>query len=150
MKLTLEKATSSFEKKFHKSGKLSEEHRKHIPGGFSRKSLAFGPHPVYVDHGSGQFIYTVEGHKLLDLHNNFTCNVLGHNHHEVVNAIQEVMSKGFSFGNPMAHEHRLAQILCDRMESLDRVVFCCSASEACISAVRYGPVLHGQGENSQV
>ena len=144
MKLALEKSRSNFEKSFYKSGQLSEKHKKHIPGGFSRRSLAFGPHPVYVDHGSGQFIYTVDGHKLLDLHNNFTCNVLGHNHPEVVNAIQEVLSKGFSFGNPMAYEHRLAQILCDRIESLDRVVFCCSASEACISAVRYARCYTGK------
>lgn len=146
MKLTLETATKRFKEKFKRSGKLSEEGKKYIPGGFSRRSLSFGPHAIYVERGEGQFIDTVDGHRLLDFHNNFTCNLLGHNHPKVIEAIKEVLSRGFSFGNPMIHEHRLAQLLCERIKSLERVIFCCSASEACICAARYARAFTGKNK----
>ncbi|MFH0814425.1 MAG: aminotransferase class III-fold pyridoxal phosphate-dependent enzyme [Pseudomonadota bacterium] len=136
MNITLEKATETFKKKFKKSGGLCERGSKWIPGGYSRHSLTFGPHAIYVDHGEGQFIYTVDGHRLLDFHNNFSCSVLGHNHPKIRQALLELVPRGFSFGNPMEHEHRLAEIICERIESVEKVIFSCSASESCLSAIR--------------
>lgn len=135
-KLTLEEATQRFTEKFKVSGELCRTGSEYIPGGYSRHSLTFGPHAIYVDHGEGQFIHTVDGHRLHDFHNNFSCSVLGHNHPRIREALLELVPRGFSFGNPMPHEHRLAQLLCERIEAVERVIFSCSASESCLSAVR--------------
>lgn len=135
-KLTLDTVVSRFQKKFAKSGAMSEKGRAFIPGGYSRSSLTFGPHAIYVKSGKGQFINTIDGHKLLDFHNNFSCSILGHGHPAVLEALKGLGPKGFSFGNPMEHEHELAKLLCERIDSVERVVFSCSASEACISAIR--------------
>jgi glutamate-1-semialdehyde 2,1-aminomutase len=137
MTVSLESASAKFMEKFKLSGELTAEADKFIPGGYSRNSLTFGPHPIYVERGDGAYIQTVEGHRLLDFHNNFSCSILGHNHPAVQNALTDIGSRGFSFGNPMRHEHKLAEILCTRIASLEKVVFCCSASEACIAAARY-------------
>jgi glutamate-1-semialdehyde 2,1-aminomutase len=89
-----------------------------------------------VERGEGAYIQTIEGHQLLDLHNCFSCNILGHNHPAVTEAITEFAPNGFCFGNPMEHEHKLAKILCERIESVEKVIFSCSGSEACLSAIR--------------
>jgi len=135
-RITLETAIEAFTEKFKISGALAEEGSNYIPGGYSRHSLTFGPHAIYVDHGEGQYLYTVEGHRLLDFHNNFSCSILGHNHPKIRESIEKQIPKGFSFGNPVKHEHRLAQILCERIEVVERVIFSCSASESCLSAIR--------------
>jgi len=136
MKITLESSMAAFLKKFAKSGELTEKCRSVIPGGYSRKTFNYGPHGIFVEHGEGQYIYTVEGHKLLDMNNNFTVNILGHNHPNITNAIMKAVPNGISFGNPTLYESRLAEILISRIESVEKVKFSCSASESCLTAVR--------------
>ena len=135
-KITLDNASQAFKEKFRKSGETCELASQYIPGGYSRNSLTFGPHAIYVERGEGQYIYTVEGECLLDFHNNFSCSITGHNHPRIREAMLELTPKGFSFGNPMVHEHRLAKILCERIEAVEKVIFSCSASESCLSAIR--------------
>jgi glutamate-1-semialdehyde 2,1-aminomutase len=122
--------------KFKTSREFTEKCRDRIPGAYSRVSFNYGPHAIYVDYGEGQYIHTIDGHRLLDLNNNFTVNVLGHNHPKITSALTEAIPKGFSFGNPMKYESQLAEIICDRVNSVEKIKFSCSASESCVSAVR--------------
>ncbi len=134
--ITLNNAIGTFKEKFKKSGELCEHANQFIPGGYSRNSLTFGPHAIYVERGDGQFIDTIDGERLLDFHNNFSANVVGHNHPKVREAIEEILAKGFSFGNPVPHEHELARLLCERIDAVEKVIFSCSATESCLSAIR--------------
>ncbi len=136
MTITLEKSQERFLEKFKTSREFTERCRGKIPGGYSRVSFNYGPHAIFVDRGEGQYIYTIDGHRLLDLNNNFTVNVIGHNHPKITGALTEAIQDGFSFGNPMKYEHQLAEMICDRVESVEKIKFSCSASESCISAVR--------------
>jgi len=135
-KLTLEKASATFVEKFKESGIVSEAGSKYIPGGYSRNSLTFGPHAIYVDRGESAYLHTIEGHQLLDFHNNFSASITGHNHSRIRKALEGFIPKGFSFGNPVPHEHELAKILCERVDAIEKVIFSCSASESCLSAIR--------------
>lgn len=136
MKLSYDNAVFNFSEAFSLSKKETSKGNEYIPGGFSRKTFGYGPHAVFVSHGEGQYIHTIDGQRLLDLNNNFSTNVLGHNHETVINAMNEVISKGFSFGNPMDYEIELAKILSSRVKSIEQVKFFCSASEACLGAIR--------------
>jgi glutamate-1-semialdehyde 2,1-aminomutase len=142
--LTLDSVKSEFRKKFAVSGAVTETARAYIPNGFSRSSVSYGPHPIYADHGEGQYLHTVDGHALLDFHNNFGTNVLGHNHPAIREALLEAVPKCFSFGSPMVHEHKLAQIIVERVESVDQVFFTCSASEGCLVAARMARAYTGK------
>jgi len=73
---------------------------------------------------------------MLDLHNNFTVNVTGHNHPHVEEALIDAVRQGYSFANPVRREHELAKMLCDRIDAVERIVFSCSASESCMTAIR--------------
>lgn len=144
MSLTLEKSLKTFSSKFATSASLTEEGSKLIPGGYSRNSFNFGPHAVFVDDGDGAYIRTVDGVRLLDLNNNFTVNVLGHNHEAVTSALREALPTGISFGNPSTAEAVLARILVDRIPSVERVQFSCSATESCMSAIRVARAYTGK------
>jgi len=146
MGLSLAEATERFTDKFKESGKLTREGKKYIPGGYSRDAVTYGPHPIYIESGEGQYLYTADGHQLLDFHNNFTVSILGHNHPSIREALMDAIPKGFSFGNPMKHEQKLAQILTERIASVERVVFTCSASEACIGAARLARAYTGKNK----
>ena len=100
MKITLENSLTRFSEKFKISKEFTKKCTEKIPGAYSRVSFNYGPHAIYVDHGEGQYIHTIDGHRLLDLNNNFTVNVLGHNHPKIADALSEAIPKGFSFGNP--------------------------------------------------
>lgn len=136
MKITLENSLERFSEKFKTSREFTAKCKDKIPGAYSRASFNYGPHAIYVDHGENQYIHTIDGHRLLDLNNNFTVNVLGHNHPKITSALTDAIPKGFSFGNPMKYESQLAEIICDRVESVKKIKFSCSASESCVSAVR--------------
>ena len=134
--LTLDSALATFTTRFQASAALTREGQRVIPGGYSRSSFNFGPHAVFAERGDGAYIDTIDGHRLLDLNNNFTVNVLGHNHPAVRTALERAMASGISFGNPGSSESRLAQMLVERIPSFERVQFSCSATESCMSAVR--------------
>jgi glutamate-1-semialdehyde 2,1-aminomutase len=142
--LTLESSVATFRRSFATSAALSERGREVIPGGYSRNSFNFGPHAVYVDGGDGAYITTVEGRRLLDLNNNFTVNVLGHNHPAILDALHKAFQTGISFGNPVTLETELARILVERIPSVEKVQFSCSASESCMSAVRVARAFTGR------
>ncbi|GAA3705674.1 aspartate aminotransferase family protein [Zhihengliuella alba] len=134
--LTLKQAQQTFTEKFSRSRSMADVSRESVPGGYSRNSFNFGPHAVFVSRGDGAYIETVDGHRLLDLNNNYTVNVLGHHHPAVTNALLEAIPEGVSFGNPGTHEADLARLLIERIPSVKKVQFSCSATESCMTAVR--------------
>ena len=136
MRLTYEQSLEHFLKTFQKSKEMSDEAAKYIPGSYSRRSFNYGPHAIYVNNAKGAYVYTVDGKKLLDFNNNFTVSVLGYQNEAVDQALIETMKKGFSIGNPTEEEGELARMLCERIDSFEKVKFFCSASEACVGALR--------------
>lgn len=136
MGLTYEQSLEHFLKTFQKSKEMSDEAAKYIPGSYSRRSFNYGPHAIYVNNAKGAYVYTVDGKKLLDFNNNFTVSVLGYQNEAVDQALIQTMKKGFSIGNPTEEEGELARMLCERIDSFEKVKFFCSASEACVGALR--------------
>lgn len=136
MGLTYEQSLEHFLKTFQKSKEMSDEAAKYIPGSYSRRSFNYGPHAIYVNNAKGAYVYTVDGKKLLDFNNNFTVSVLGYQNEAVDQALIETMKKGFSIGNPTEEEGELARMLCERIDSFEKVKFFCSASEACVGALQ--------------
>ncbi|MFC8522306.1 aspartate aminotransferase family protein [Pseudarthrobacter sp. NPDC057230] len=142
--LSIETSVKAFSSKFAESAELTRKGRELIPGGYSRNSFNFGPHAVFVDKGNGAYLETVDGQRMLDLNNNFTVNVLGHNHPAITSALLEAIPQGISFGNPSTAEAELAQILIERIPSVEKIQFSCSATESCMSAIRVARAYTGK------
>lgn len=144
MALSVESSLQTFTSRFAKSAAMTQRTKQLIPGGYSRNSFNFGPHAVFVDSGHGQYLETIDGHRLLDLNNNYTVNVLGHNHPAVSSALIQAIPNGISFGNPSLAEAELAQLLIDRIPSVEKIQFSCSATESCMGAIRVARAYTGR------
>ena len=107
-----------------------------LPGGDTRTGTLFAPYPTYMDRGAGNYLYDVDSNRLLDFTNNATSIIHGHAHPALVRAIQRQAARGTGWNAPHASQSRLAQLLCERVPSLERVRFCNSGTEANMNAIK--------------
>jgi glutamate-1-semialdehyde 2,1-aminomutase len=121
------------------SAALFARAQKVIPGGVNspvRACKSVGGDPLFIAHGDGPFVVTVDGQRLIDLVGSWGPLILGHCHPEVLGAVQEAMSDGTSFGAPTELEVRFAEEICQLMPSIAKVRAVSSGTEATMSAVR--------------
>ena len=118
------------------SRKIIEDACKYVPDGDMRISIWFEPYPTVMARGDGCRLYDEDGNEYLDFSNNWTSMVLGNNHPKVVEAITQQAPLGSAMAAPPKRAYEWAQILCDRIPSVDRVRFCTSGTEAVMFALR--------------
>ena len=107
-----------------------------MPGGNSRTQLYFEPFPFYVDHAEGAYLYDLDGHRYLDVVNNYTSLIHGHPDAETVRVIAEQAARGTAHAAPSPSEIELAETITGRVTSMEMVRFANSGSEAVLYAVR--------------
>jgi glutamate-1-semialdehyde 2,1-aminomutase len=107
-----------------------------LPGGISRLLTWVDPYPIYAKRGAGAYIEDVDGVWRFDLLNNFASLIHGHAHPAIIAAVGEVVANGTCFAFPTEQEIELAELLCARVASVDRVRFCNSGTEAVMIALK--------------
>ncbi|THF83787.1 glutamate-1-semialdehyde 2,1-aminomutase [Cohnella fermenti] len=110
-----------------------------IPGGVNSPVRAFksvGLTPIVIERGQGSRIYDIDGQSYIDYVLSWGPLIIGHAHPEVVAALQEAAAKGTSFGAPTELETRMAELVCERMPSVEIVRMVNSGTEATMSALR--------------
>jgi len=110
-----------------------------MPGGVNSPVRAFksvNTDPIFMESGKGAIIKDIDGNEYIDYVLSWGPLILGHSHPEVVAAIQEQVAKGASFGAPTLLENKLAQIVIDRVPSVEMVRFVSSGTEATMAALR--------------
>ncbi len=110
-----------------------------IPGGVNSPIRAFravGGTPYVVDRGEGARIWDVEGTEYLDLVQSYGAVIAGHAHPVVVEAVQQAAARGTSYGAPTEGEVLIAEEICERVPSVEKVRLVSSGTEATMSAIR--------------
>ena len=115
-----------------------------MPGGNTRSALHFDPFPLYVTSSAGATITDADGHVYLDALGEFTAGLYGHNSAVVVEAVQRVLSRGFSNGAPGEAEIRLAELMCERFPSVEAIRFCNSGTEATLYSLTLAKLATGR------
>ncbi|MGM0879999.1 MAG: glutamate-1-semialdehyde 2,1-aminomutase [Bacillota bacterium] len=113
--------------------------KKVIPGGVNSPVRAFksvGLNPVYMERGQGSRIYDIDGNSYIDYVASWGPLIMGHAHPEVIEAIKRTAEKGTSFGAPTELETLMAELVCERVPSVDVVRMVNSGTEATMSALR--------------
>ncbi len=129
------------------SAKLFEVARRLMPGGVNSPVRAFrsvGGTPRFIDRAAGPRVTDVDGNTYIDYVGSWGPLIAGHAHPKVVEAIQEAAARGTSYGAPTVGENRLAELVIDRMPSVERVRFVTSGTEAAMSAVRLARAATGR------
>ena len=121
------------------SAQLFERARRVIPGGVNSPVRAFGGvggTPRFIAAAQGATITDADGHDYIDYVGSWGPMLLGHGHPAVIEAIREQALRGVSFGAPTAAEIDMAELLCQRVPSMQRVRMTSSGTEATMSAIR--------------
>ena len=97
---------------------------------------AVGGSPVYVEKGAGSRLYTADGNELID----FCCSwgplILGHAHSEILEAVNEAVKSGTSFGANTRREVEFAELLCEHIPYVEMLRLINSGTEAVMTALR--------------
>ncbi len=110
-----------------------------FPGGVNSPVRAFGGvggEPFIVDRGEGCRIWDVDGNEYIDFVLSWGPLILGHAPPVVLDALEDTMRKGTSFGIPTELEVELGELVIQRMPHLEMLRFVSSGTEATMSAIR--------------
>jgi glutamate-1-semialdehyde 2,1-aminomutase len=118
---------------------LFDRARARIPGGVNSPVRAFGAvggEPFFVARGEGAYLVDTDGHRYVDYVQSWGAAILGHGHPKVVEAVQRAAAEGTSYGAPTAREVELAEIICARVPSVEKVRLVSSGTEAAMTVTR--------------
>src|SRR5262245_20675050 len=107
-----------------------------LPGGSTRTTIYAPPYPPYLSGGSGIHVTDLDDNDYRDFLGNYTSLILGHAHPDVVAAVEAQVRRGSAFGAPTELEVALAEELVRRIDSVERVRFTNSGTEATMFAIR--------------
>ena len=118
---------------------LFEKAKKYIPGGVNspvRAGQSVGIDPPFISKANGCVIWDVDGNEYIDYVCSWGPMILGHAHPEIVNALEERVKLGTSYGAPTELEVEMADIIVEMVPSIEMVRMVNSGTEATMSAIR--------------
>ncbi len=110
-----------------------------IPGGVNSPARAFGAvggEPLFIAKAKGPWLHDIDGNRYLDYIGSWGPMILGHQSPTVLQAIQNSLEKGLSYGAPSEAESELANLVIEAVPSVEMVRFVNSGTEASMSALR--------------
>ena len=118
---------------------LFERAQASIPGGVNSPVRAFtgvGGEPVFAARAEGAYLVDTDGRRYVDYVQSWGASILGHAHPDVVAAVAAAAARGTSYGLPTEAEILLAEAVCARVPSVERLRLVSSGTEATMTAVR--------------
>ncbi|MDO4689706.1 MAG: glutamate-1-semialdehyde 2,1-aminomutase [Fusobacterium sp.] len=126
--------------KFENSKNLYKKALELIPGGVNSPVRAFKSvnreAPIFIKKGEGAKIWDEDGNEYIDYICSWGPLILGHNHPKVLEAVNEIIANGSSYGLPTKYEVDLAELIIETVPSIEKVRLTTSGTEATMSAVR--------------
>ncbi len=116
-----------------------EKAQTYIPGGVNspvRSMKILDMEPVFIQKGSGPRFYDTGGKEYIDYMGSWGPLILGHSHPQVVEALQEAVKDGLSFGTPTQKETTLARMVIEAVPGVEMVRMVNSGTEAVMSTLR--------------
>ncbi len=127
-----------------KSIERLEQAKASLPGGNTRSVLHYAPCPLTMARGQGCRVWSLDGDEYIDFLCEYTAGLYGHSNPAIVAATKRALDDGVMLGAPNVYEARLAEALCARFPSLERVRFCNSGSEADLMALGLARAVTGR------
>lgn len=121
------------------SKKAFAEAQELIPGGVDSPVRAFksvGGIPLFISEGEGAYLKDIDGNRYVDYVQSWGPLIFGHRNEDIENAVIEAVKHGLSFGAPTLAETELAKLVVSFFDSIDKIRFVSSGTEAVMSAIR--------------
>ena len=116
-----------------------EEAQSLIPGGVDSPVRAFksvGGTPIFIAEGEGAYLKDIDGNKYVDFVQSWGPLIFGHRDETIEAAVIDAVKRGLSFGAPTEAETELAKLVVSFFDSIEKVRFVSSGTEAVMSAIR--------------
>ncbi|PTJ19719.1 glutamate-1-semialdehyde-2,1-aminomutase [Staphylococcus simulans] len=110
-----------------------------MPGGVNSPVRAFKSvdmPAIFMDHGKGSKIYDIDGNEYIDYVLSWGPLILGHENKQVIESLHKAVDKGTSFGASTLEEIKLAELVIDRVPSIEKVRMVSSGTEATQDTIR--------------
>ena len=125
---------------------LHERARDFLPGGNTRTVLYHPPFPLRIARGWDAVLADVDGHEYVDLLGEYSAGLYGHSHPVLIKAMMDALAEGISRGAHTGHEVDLAEAVCARFASIERVRFTNSGTEANLMALSAARAFTGRDQ----
>ncbi|MCK9453606.1 MAG: glutamate-1-semialdehyde 2,1-aminomutase [Sulfurimonas sp.] len=110
-----------------------------IPGGVNSPVRAFssvGGTPLFIAEGEGAYLKDIDGNRYVDFVQSWGPLIFGHRDEAIESAVIKAVKRGLSFGAPTQAESDLAELVISMFDSIDKIRFVSSGTEAVMSAIR--------------
>jgi glutamate-1-semialdehyde 2,1-aminomutase len=110
-----------------------------IPGGVNSPVRAFksvGGTPLFIAHGEGGYLVDIDDNRYVDYVQSWGPLIFGHRDENIEHAVIEAVKHGLSFGAPTQGESDLAELIISIYDSIEKIRFVSSGTEAVMSAIR--------------
>ena len=121
------------------SEELFEKSLKYVPGGVHSPVRSFkGLHrtPLFINRSNGAYIYDEEDRSYIDFCMSFGPLILGHQNDKVKSAVEDALTRGWSYGACEKYSLELAEFIINKIPFIDQIRFMNSGTEAVMTAIR--------------
>ena len=126
-------------KKTIKSNQMFKAAQKVMPGGVNspvRSFNAVGSSPVFIKRAKGSYLFDEDGNKYIDYINSFGPLIFGHSNKKISAAAIKAIDNGTTFGACHKNEIKLAELIKNKIPSMEMTRLTSSGTEATMSAIR--------------
>jgi len=141
----VEQARERFAARRPLTAALHDRAQRFLPGGNTRSVLYHKPFPLRIARARDAILEDEDGHRYVDLLGEYSAGLYGHSDQVVLGAMVEALREGVSRGAHTGREVDLAEAVCARFASIERVRFTNSGTEANLMAVAAARAFTGKG-----
>jgi amino acid adenylation domain-containing protein len=137
---------TAYNKRTHGSKRLAQTQHRMLAD--VRSIMGFSPeikelfYPIFAERSGGAYFRDVDGNDYLDIAMGAGVYLFGHNPPFITEAIQGQLSDGIQLGPHSPLSGEVAELICE-LTGMERVAFCCSGTEAVMTALRLARAARG-------
>jgi len=123
---------------------LREEAKHYVPGGLHTSIRMIEP-PLCVRCAKGAYVWDEDGKRYIDYHAAFAPIILGHCYPHVIDRVVETIREADLYGVSTTYlELALSKKIVAHIPSVEKVLLCCTGSEATFHAIRLSRAVTGR------
>ncbi|MEK6235024.1 MAG: aspartate aminotransferase family protein, partial [Planctomycetales bacterium] len=137
---------NAYRKRTPRSEQLAAAARETFPSGITHDARRLDPYPIYVERAEGSRKWDVDGNEYVDYSGGHGALLLGHNHPEVMQAVQAQLAQGTHYGACHELEIEWGRWVQRLVPSAEKVRFTSSGTEATLLAFRLARAFTGKSK----
>lgn len=133
-----------------KSGEIAQAAMQIYPSGVVHDMRYQKPYGIYFERGVGPRKWDIDGNEYIDYVGGHGSHIAGHNHPDMVKAVQDAIVRGTQLGGNSVDEVEYGNLIKELVPCAERVRLTMSGTEATLLALRLARAFKGKNKIIQV